>query len=271
MTLDQVRQASWHDWFRPFARLGYGARGVVYLLLAFFTLSAGVTTRSGGDPEAAVRFITQSTASAILTPLLIISLAGYCAWRLVQAVFDTDDHGVSPKGLAVRAGLIGSAATYGFLLVYTFSIWWGAHLASAGGGSGDGFARTAANFIGAGPMSLGLSAVFAIVGGAHIWKAFSRKYRDYFEASEAIMKWIDIAAIGGLSARGVIFLVISFLFLRLGLAGEQGEASSSDALRFIAGLPYGAWLMSATGAGFLLFAIYSLSQAVWRRVNVEMG
>ena len=270
MTLSAVKRSSWHDWFKPFARLGYGARGVVYLVLAFFILSAGVTARGGGDSEAAVRFITQSTASAILTPLLIVSLAGYCAWRIVQAVFDTDDHGVGPKGLAIRGGLLGSAATYGFLLVYAFSIWWGANLAS-GGGSGDGFARTAAGFIGAGPVSLMLSAVFAIVGGAHLWKAMSRKYRDHIQASDAVMRWIDVAAIGGLSARGVIFLIISFLFLRLGLAGQQGEASLSDALGFIAGLPFGAWLLSATGAGFLLFAIYSLSEAVWRRVNVEIG
>lgn len=270
MTLATVRQAGWRDWFKPFARLGYGARGVVYLLLAFFTLSAALTTGGGGDAEDAVRFITQSTASAILTPLLIISLAGYCTWRIVQAVFDTDDHGLMPKGLAVRAGLLGSAATYGFLLLYTFSLWWGANL-SSGDGSGDGFAGTAAGFIGAGPVSLILGSIFVIVGSAHIWKAVRRKYRAHIEASEAIMRWIDVAAIGGLCARGMIFLIIAFLLFRHGLAGEQGQASLTDALGFIAGLPFGAWLLGATGAGFFLFSVYSFSEAIWRRVNVDIG
>lgn len=274
MSLASVKQTGWRDWFKPFARLGYGARGVVYLLLAFFTLSAALTTGSGGDTEDAVRFITQSTASAILTPLLMISLAGYCTWRIVQAVFDTDDHGIKPKGLAVRAGLLGSAATYGFLLIYTFSLWWGANMAAGGGssdgGSGDGFARTAAAFIGAGPVSLILGSIFVIVGGAHIWKAITRKYRAHIEASEPIMRWIDVAAIGGLCARGMIFLIIAFLLFRHGLAGEQGRASLTDALSFIAGLPFGAWLLGATGAGFFLFSIYSFSEAVWRRVNVDI-
>lgn len=267
MTLASVKQTGWRDWFKPFARLGYGARGVVYLLLAFFALSAALTTGGGGDAEDAVRFVTQSTASAVLTPLLIVSLAGYCSWRIVQAVFDTDDHGFTPKGLAVRAGLIGSAATYGFLLLYTVSLWWGANL-SSGGGSGEGFAGAAAAFIGAGPVSLILGSIFVIVGGAHIWKAVCRKYREHIQAPEAIMRWIDIAAIGGLCARGMIFLVIAFLFVRHGLAGEQGQASLSDALGFIAGLPFGAWLLGATGAGFLLFSLYSFSEAIWRRVNV---
>ena len=259
---------TWHDWFKPFARLGYGARGLVYLVLAFFITSAALTTGSGGDSKDAVRFITQSTASAILTPLLIVSLAGYCLWRLVQAIFDTDDHGIKPAGLAVRAGLLGSAATYSFLMVYAFSLWWGG-LASSGGASGGGFARTAAGFIGAGPVSLILSAIFVIVGGAHIWKALSRKYREHIEASPQAVRWIDIAAIGGLCARGLIFLVIAFLLFRHGLAGQEGRASLADALDFIAGLPFGTWLLAATGAGFLLFSIYSFAEAIWRHINVE--
>ncbi|OCW59170.1 DUF1206 domain-containing protein [Hoeflea olei] len=273
MTRSAPDIAGWRDWFKRFARLGYGARAVVYLLLGFFTVSAALTTGGGGDTKDAVEFITHSTASAILTPLLIISLAGYCSWRLVQAVFDTDDHGHGPKGLAVRAGLAGSAVTYGFLLLYTFSLWWGANLASGGGsgsGSKESFAAAAAAFIGAGPVSLILSAIFVTVGAAHIWKAIQRKYRDHIEASESIMKFIDVAAIGGLCARGLIFFIIAFLFLRLGLAGQRGEASLADALGFISGLPFGAWLLGATGVGFVLFAVYSLSEAIWRRLDVDL-
>lgn len=268
MAVSMADDTTWHDWFKPFARLGYGARGLVYLVLAFFIVSAAMTTGSGGDSKDAVRFITQSTASAILAPLLIVSLAGYCLWRLVQALFDTDDHGVKPFGLAVRAGLIGSAASYGFLMAYAFSLWWGGNF-SSGGGSGDGFAQTAARFIGAGPVSLTLSAIFAIVGGAHIWKAIRRKYRDHIEASPMVTKWIDVAAIGGLSARGVIFLIIAFLLLRYGLQGDGGGAGLGDALDFIAGLPFGVWLLAATGAGFFLFSLYSFAEGIWRRINVE--
>ncbi|MDF1609741.1 DUF1206 domain-containing protein [Hoeflea sp. YIM 152468] len=268
MSVAVAKSTNWHDWFKPFARLGYGARGLVYLVLAFFIISAALTTGSGGDARDAVDFITQSTASAILTPLLIVSLAGYCCWRLVQALFDTDDHGIDPKGLAVRAGLLGSAATYGFLMVYTLSLWWGGAV-SSGGGSGVGFARTAATFIGAGPMSIILSVIFAVVGAAHVWKALHRKYRDHIEASQAHLRWIDIAAIGGLTARGAIFLVIAFLLLRHGLAGEEGRAGLAEALDFVASLPFGAWLLGAIGAGFFLFSAYSLAEAIWRRINVE--
>ena len=259
---------TWHDWFKPFARLGYGARGLVYLVLAFFAVSAALTTGDGGDSRDAVRFITQSTASAILAPLLIVSLSGYCLWRLIQAVFDTDDHGATPVGLAIRAGLLGSAVTYGFLLLYTFSIWWGSAIVG-GGDDGGGFARAAAAFLGAGPVSLILSLVFAVVGLSHFWKAYHRKYQKRIRVSGSIKPWIDLAAIGGLSARGVIFMVIAFLFARHGLAGQQGQAGLGEALSFIAGLPFGPLLLGLIGTGLLLFSIYSFSEAIWRRINVE--
>ncbi|MEM5474018.1 DUF1206 domain-containing protein [Hoeflea sp. AS60] len=269
MSLDPSKPTSWRDFFKPFARLGYGARGMVYLVLAFFIGTAALTTGSGGDSKDAVRFITQSTASAIITPLLVVSLGGYSLWRLVQAIFDTDDHGFKPSGLAVRAGLLGSAATYVFLALYAFSLWWGNTIASGDSGGSDGFAKTAAAFIGAGPVSLILSLIFAIVGGAHIYKAISGKYRDHIQASEAVLRWIDLAATGGLIARGVIFFIIAYLLVQHGLAGEHSKASLADALNFIAGLPLGSWLLGATGAGFFLFSVYSFSEAVWRRINVE--
>ncbi|MGJ8571241.1 MAG: DUF1206 domain-containing protein [Hoeflea sp.] len=268
MTAAVTEETTWHDWFKPLARLGYGARGLVYLVLAFFIVGAAFTTGTGGDSKDAVRFITQSTVGAVLTPLLIVSLAGYCLWRVVQAVFDTDDHGAKPAGLAVRAGLLGAAATYGFLLVYTVSLWWGSTI-SSGGGSGNEITSAAAAFIGAGPVSLILSTVFAVVGGAHIWKAARRKYRDHIQASEPVMRWIDVAAIGGLTARGLTFLVIAFLLFRHGIASGTEKASLEAALKFIAGLPLGSWLLGATGVGFFLFSIYSFAEAIWRRINVE--
>jgi uncharacterized membrane protein YozB (DUF420 family) len=267
MTPSAMDKKSWKEWFKPFARLGYGARGLVYLVIAFFVVSAALTTGSGGDTKSAIRFLTQSRISEVLTPLLIVSLAGYSLWRLVQAIFDTDAHGTGAVGLGTRAGLVGSAVSYGFLMLYAFSLWRGQGGSGEGGG---GFAQLAASFLGATPVSLILASIFLIVGGAHIYKAATHKYRDHIKASDKAMAWIDVAAVGGLVARGLIFFVIAFLFYRSGLStGGDGQASTGDALDFISGLPFGAWLLGAMGAGLFLFSVYSFSEAIWRRINVE--
>ncbi|KFB09443.1 DUF1206 domain-containing protein [Nitratireductor basaltis] len=256
-----------HEAFRPFARAGYAARGLVYTVLAFFAATAALGTGEGGDTRDAIRFLTDTTASDILSLVLVVSLAGYALWRVIQSVFDTDDHGYKPTGLVIRAGLLASAFTYGVLTLFTFSLRWGGG-GSSGSSGGEGFSGFIASIAGAQLAATLIAAVFTGVAFAHIWKAVRRKYREHFKASEQVMQYVDIAAIGGLMARGVIFLLIAYLFWRQGVS-DSDQASLSDALDFIAGLPFGRWLLGATALGLLLFAIYSFCEAIWRRINVE--
>jgi len=256
-----------HSAFKPFARAGYAARGLVYTVLAFFAATAALGTGEGGDTRDAIRFLTDTTASDVLSLVLVVSLAGYALWRVIQSVFDTDDHGYKPTGLVIRAGLLASAITYGVLTLFTFSLRWGGG-GDSGSSGGEGFSGLVADIAGAQLAAVIIAAVFVGVAVAHIWKAVRRKYRDHFKASEQVMQYVDIAAIGGLMARGVIFLLIAYLFWRQGVS-DSDQASLSDALDFIAGLPLGRWLLGATALGLLLFAIYSFCEAIWRRINVE--
>ena len=42
-----------------------------------------------------------------------------------------------------------------------------------------------------------------------------------------------------------------------------------DALSFVQGLPFGGILLGAMGVGLMAFALYSILEAIWRRINVE--
>jgi hypothetical protein len=43
----------------------------------------------------------------------------------------------------------------------------------------------------------------------------------------------------------------------------------SDALNFVQGLPFGSILLGLLGLGIIAFAIYSLAEGIWRRINIE--
>jgi hypothetical protein len=257
-------------WIEYLARFGYGARGVVYLVIGVLIVIGAGVGEGGSATRDAVRTLREQPFGTFILWLLVIGLAGYVAWRLVQAIFDTDDHGTSIKGLGVRAGLLASAVTYGALGQYTLSLLGVFGNAGSSGGSGGGAARWLESFVADRWVALILCLVFLAVAIAHFVKAIKRKYADHFQASEEAMAWIHPISITGLCARGGVFVILALLtfyrFLTAG-GGADDPPGLSDALAFIAGLPAGPLLLTAMGLGLIAFALYSLIEARWRRIN----
>lgn len=257
-------------WIKPLARLGYGARGLVYLVVAFFALLTAFSGGENEDTKGAIKFLTDNAAGTLLTIVLIVGLAGYSIWRFIQASFDTDNHGTKPSALAIRAGLLTSGLIYAVLTVYTFSLWWGSGPFGSGSGGG-GFAKWVSGVVGARPAAIAGASIMLGVAAAHFIKAAKRKYHDYFDASKKVMAALDPVAIAGLVARGLTFLVLAILLYTHGLTSGKGGGSTpglKDALDYVLELPAGTWLLGAIGVGLLAFSAYSFAEAWWRRISV---
>ena len=74
---------------------------------------------------------------------------------------------------------------------------------------------------------------------------------------------VEAAARGGLTARGVLYLLIGVLALRVAFGDGGEQADRSGALQMLAHQPFGAALVWAVGAGLVCMALWRLSEVAF--------
>jgi hypothetical protein len=129
------------------------------------------------DSRGAILKVMQQPLGRTMLVILVVGLLGYVGWRLIQAIKDTDQHGKSAKGLAVRGGLLVSAITHALLAFYTTTLL----LATGSSGSGSGSAK---GFIASTPGQIVLALVgVAVIGAgvAHIFKGYTAGFEKYMD------------------------------------------------------------------------------------------
>jgi hypothetical protein len=85
------------------ARAGYAAKGVVYLIVGFFALTAAYRGGQTMGSKDALRSILSEPYGQVLLAVVALGLAGYSLWCFVRALLDPEQEGRDAKGLAKRA------------------------------------------------------------------------------------------------------------------------------------------------------------------------
>lgn len=252
------------------ARGGYAARGVVYGIVGGLAMAAALGSGQAVGAEGALRRLLGERFGDLLLWSIVLGLLCFSVWRLTQALGDTDGHGRTPKGLLIRAGLLGSAGVH--LLLAFFAL--GLLIGGAGdGGSGQSGKDSLQRLLAWDHANLMLFAVALVplgVGLAHLIKAWTADFTRYFQADEQVMRWLRPLARLGLAARGCAFLIIAALLIFGGRRYRPTDPPGlEDALDALQSLPAGTWLLLAIGLGLLCFALYCFAQARWRRIDLS--
>lgn len=260
------------------ARAGYAARGIVYLFIGALAFMAAVQGFGGGETtgaRGAIQQIFSLPGGTWMVGAMAVGLLGFTLWRLVQGFADVDYHGADAKGMAVRAGMIGSGVVNGALAVYAASLVWtfvATMSGGGGGGSGGGSAGATAWLMGR-TWGMWLIVAFGVIAWgvavALVVKAVQRKYRRNLDPRVAGEGWVDGIARFGLCAKALVLALIGSFLVLAGLSGDTSQAQQGlpAALTTLRQQPYGAWLLGLTAAGLVAFGIYGLVQARYRIIR----
>ncbi|MBP1178360.1 DUF1206 domain-containing protein [Methylobacterium sp. PvR107] len=250
------------------ARLGYGARGAVYIVVGALALLASVGQGGrAGDSKDALRAVLAGPFGALVVGLIALGLLSFAFWRLVEGVTDADRRGTSAKGLAVRGAHLISAGLYLGLAASAASLSLGLGM-SGGDGMHDWTAWLLAKPFGRWLVALG---GLAVVGGGFgfLGKAWRGDVTDRLALdARARERWAGPIGRFGYAARGLAFLIIGGFLVAAAWHQRSSDAKGlTDAFALLRAQPYGWILLGLVAAGHAAFGAFGLIQARYRHID----
>lgn len=218
--------------------------------------SDGVLTALGARP-----------LGSIMLTLLALGLLGYVLWRIIQATLDPGHNGdLTPRQVLQRCGYAASGLAY------------------------LGIARTAGQLaldlavdfddtledvasvlfeVEIGPwvlLALGIGAM--AVGGTYIYGAVSGGYINEFrqELYSRAARWAVAVGKVGITARGAGFILIGLYLMKAGYRIDDDPAGGlGNVFDQLDDEPFGEVWLGAIAFGFIAYAIYMVTAAVYRK------
>ena len=260
-------------WVERLARLGYAAKGVLYLLVGILAVRAAAGWGgSVGSSRNALSSLSGGTFGTILLWMIAIGLAGYALWQIFRAVLDPEDEGNELKGIATRIGFAVSAIIHASLAVWVFT-----HLLTSreGGGSGGGSQGLVARVLEwgtAGRIAIAVAAVciigFAIQQLIKAWRVDLSDQLSLARMSEGTRKATIVTGRLGLAARGIVFGIIGWFTLQAAWMAASGEAGGlGEALTTVGS--FGPVMLGVVAAGLAAYGVFMLIKARYRRISAR--
>ncbi len=248
------------------ARLGYAARGIVYLVLGWIALSSGKALSTSETVQA----IDDLPGGAPLLAALTFGLFGYGLYKLYTAALDLDDDGHDSKGTVKRAARAAGGLAYWFLAFLAAKQLFGSNPGSAEAGQASGSSgakQDAATEVGA---AAGGDTLLIIIGLAVLVLAATQFYIAYkakfMQEMPGAPSWVKPAGQAGYAARAIVVAIVGYFAIKAGLDGERVR-NFGDAL---ASVREGQeTLFKLIAAGLILFGLVSLMMARYRRIEDE--
>lgn len=259
--------ASNTGWVEKLARIGLGAKGLIYMLVGLLAFMAafelGGQSNEEADRDGALVFLRDSPGGVVLLAILMIGLLCYSAWRTLEGFSLSTYH---KKNWAKKLRYWASALTY---LTVAFAAYKVLNYENDNGGQHWSQQIFYKDY---GKILIVIIAL-AIAGNGiyQIWYGLSSKFKNHVSRGDMgnsnagfLLKSGKI----GYTARGIVWLIIAFLLIRAVVHARASEAGdTAKAFSFVETSSYGSYLLAGLGLGLIAYGIFNLLRAGFERFD----
>jgi hypothetical protein len=248
------------------ARIGLAARGVIYILIGWLAIELALGHSSNKpSQQGALQLLAGKSYGLVTLWLLGIGFVGYSLWRLSEAAFGVTGEGM---GAGPRLKSLVRGIVYAFLAYLTFKVITGA--AGNQTRKQQDLTATVMHHTG-GQWLVGLvGLVIVIVGLALVADGIKRKFMKYLRTGEMSRRTrmiVERLGMIGTTARGVVFAIVGALIIDAAVTFSPKKSGGLDkALLALRHQTFGEFLLLIVAVGVLIFGVYGLCEARWRRV-----
>jgi hypothetical protein len=262
----KARRASRSPAAHFLARVGLTARGVIYILVGWVAVLAalGHSAREA-DQQGALHLLAGKSYGLVSLWLLAIGFAGYALWRLSEAAFGVTGE---PRGAGPRIKSLARAVIYAGLSYLAFTVITGKDRSQSRQQQDitASFMKHADGRVLVGVVGL----VIVLCGIVLVVEGARRKFMRYLQTGQMsprlrrVVKWLGTI---GTIARGLVFAMAGVGVIAAAVTHKASSSGGIDkALLTLRDQPLGEYLMLLAALGLVIFGVYGLCEARWRRV-----
>jgi hypothetical protein len=260
---EKVVQSGGFEWL---SRAGFVARGLIYGIIGLLALRLAVG--QGGrttNQQGALHTVAQQPFGKVLLALLAVGLGGYALWRFARAAIGHGPEGTdSPFD---RVAALASGIVYaGFFLVAV-------RILTGSKGSTSTPTTASRDVFGwpAGTWIVGAAGLIVIgVGLYQGYRGLTKEFLDDSkteEMSARAKRWISALGLIGHLSRMVVFTLVGVFLVKAAVDYDPRAAIGLDgALAKLQHNSLGPLLLGIVALGLIAFALYSFSDARYRRI-----
>jgi hypothetical protein len=264
----QVEQAQLFQWL---VRAGFVARAITYGVIGAlaFALALGAgTVGTSPNQQGALSLIARHALGRVALVAICAGLLAYALWKLTQGILGRGPEGGGSMKPLDRIGNFAGGVVYLAFFAVALRI-----LIGSSGNSSAQQKHAAAGVLGwpGGQVIVGIGGgVLIAISLYQLYDALSGGFTDEAKTqqmSEAERHLFNVLGRIGLSARALVFALVGYFIVRTAIDFNPNDAVGLDgALGRLHHQPLGPWLLGFAAAGLVVFALYSLLEARYRRL-----